>query len=119
MTSLSFPKMFNSTYTLTSTDVDATLTNIRLLLHSCKETLLGDPYFGSNLRKFIYEQNNVLLQDIIIDEIYVCLTTFIPQIYVKRNDIKLTSSRESITAVINCINKLDNTPNMYDIRLTD
>lgn len=119
MTSLSFPKMFDFSRTKLHKDTEATLCNTRLLLHSCKETLIGDPYFGSNLMKYIYEQNNVLLQDIIIDDIYLCITTFIPQLYLTRKDIELVSDGTAITAVIHCINKIDNTPNMYDIRLTE
>ncbi len=119
MLSIAFPDIFSSTRTNVIEGSTATLSNIRLLLMSCKDTLLGDPYFGSNLYKFMYEQNNVILKDLIIDDIYVCITNFIPQVYVRRKDIILNSDGTVITAVINCINKLDNTPNMYDIRLTE
>ena len=119
MKSFSFQNMFSSARTNIVEDNEATLSNTRLLLLSFKKTLLGDPYFGSNLKKFIYEQNNIVLQDLIIDDIYLCITTFIPQLYINRKDIKLISDGSTIRATINCINKIDNIPNMYEISLTE
>jgi phage baseplate assembly protein W len=116
--SIEFPKMFNSASTRLVDTKSATLQNIRLLLESCKGELLGDPYFGSRIRRYIYEQNNIILRDIIIDDILVCLQTFIPQISVSRKDIVLKSVRNDIYATISCINKIDNETNLFEIRLT-
>jgi phage baseplate assembly protein W len=118
MYAIEFPRMFDSASTKLVKDSDATLQNIRLLLETCKGELLGDPYFGSKFKRYIYEQNNIILRDIIIDDILVCLQTFIPQIAVTRKDIVLTSVRSDIYATINCINKIDNEPNSFEIRLT-
>lgn len=118
MISIAFPNMFNSASTRLVEGSDATLQNIRLLIESCRGSLLGDPYFGSKIKAYIYEQNNIILRDIIIDDILVVLQTFIPQIHVKRDDITLVSDRASIFAVINCINKLDNQVNTFNIKLT-
>lgn len=109
--------MFTQTGTKLSVDSDATLSNIKLLLLSCKNSLIGDPYFGTSLRRFVFEPNNILLHDLIIDEIYLSIVTFIPQVHLKRSDIKLESKGTSIYATINCINKLDNMPNMYELEL--
>lgn len=117
MISIDFPNMFNSADTRLVQGSPATLQNIKLLLESCRGSLLGDPYFGTNLKRYVYEQNNVLLRDIIIDHILVALQTFIPQVHVKRNDIKLISDNVTIIATINCINKLDNTVNTFEIKL--
>ena len=119
ISSIGFPEMFSETYTNVITDRVATQSNIELLLESCKMSLLGDPYFGTSLRKFIFEPNNIVLRDLIIDEIYVSLVTFIPQIHVTRKDIVLTQQGTSIHASINCINKLDNEPNMYQIKILE
>ena len=67
MYSIAFPNMFSTAKTNLVRDVDATMSNMRLLLASWKNSLIGDPYFGTNLKKFIYEQNNIVLRDLIID----------------------------------------------------
>ena len=116
--SFSFPNMFNPTSSNIISDSEATLSNTKLLVGTWKGSLFGDPYFGTNLKKFLYEQNNIVLQDLIIDDIYLSLITFMPQLYVERKDIKIFSEGVDIYATINCINKIDNTPNMYQIKLT-
>lgn len=118
MYSIEFPNIFNSSSTRLVKDSSATLQNIKLLLESCKGELFGDPYFGSRIKRYIYEQNNVILRDIIVDDLLVCLQTFIPQLAVTRKDITLKSTGTDIYAVINCINKIDNEPNLFEIRLT-
>ena len=115
--SIAFPVMFSHAKTNVVTNSDATLSNINLLLQSCKNSLIGDPYFGASLRRFIHQPNNVVLYDLIVDEVYVAIKTFIPQLHITRKDIKLHSSGTSLYATINCINKLDNQPSMYDIQL--
>lgn len=110
--------MFDSAQTNIVKDSTATIQNIRLILESNRGSLIGDPYFGSKIKKYIYEQNNIILRDIIIDDILVLLQTFIPQIHVTRKDITLVSNRQDIYATINCINKIDNEANMFQIKLT-
>lgn len=118
MYSIAFPDMFDSARTNLVTDSKATLQNIRLLLESVKGSLFGDPYFGTRLKSYIYEQNNVVLRDIIIDDILVALQTFIPQVIVKRKNIELVMDKNDIYATINCINKIDNEINLFQIKLT-
>lgn len=119
MISIAFPEMFSNNVTNLFYDRDASLSNLKLLLGSDKFSLLGDPYFGTNLKQFVYEQNNTVFRDLLIDEIYVAIKTFMPQIYVTRKDITVTSDHTGVFANINCINKLDNTTNLYIIKLTD
>lgn len=118
MYSIDFPNMFESSRTRLVKDSKATLQNIGLLLDSVKGSLFGDPYFGTRLKSFIYEQNNIVLRDLIIDDILVALQTFIPQISVKRSNIELVLHRTDIYANINCINKIDNEVNLFQIKLT-
>lgn len=118
MYSIAFPEMFSSSKTHLVKDREATASNIKLLLASWKKSLIGDPYFGTNLKKFIYEQNNVVLRDLIIDDIYVSLQLFMPQVYLRRKDITITHKNTELYASINCINKLDNEVNLYQIKLT-
>ena len=117
MYSIAFPDMFSSARTNLYEDHTATLSNTKLLLGSFKKSLFGDPYFGSKIKDFVYEQNNIVLQDLIIDDIYVAIKQFMPQVAIQRKDISIKSKNNSLYATINCINKLDNQPNMFQIEL--
>lgn len=119
MLSLAFPNMFSNNTTLLVSDNEATLSNLRLLLGSDKFSLLGDPYFGTNLKQYIYEQSNTVFKDLLIDEIYVAIQTFMPQVYITRKDINIVSDQTKVYVEINCINKLTNVNNLYTIKLTD
>lgn len=119
MYSIGFPKMFNSTNTIVYKDHDATASNLKLLLLSEKYSLFGDPYFGTSIKKLTFEQNNRVLRDLIIDDIYTAIITFMPQIKVDRRDITVTSDNASVYVNIKVINLLDYTTNLYNINLTD
>lgn len=119
MYSIAFPNMLSSAQTNLLEDREATMSNLRLMLASWKTSLFGDPYFGTNIKRFIYEQNNIILRDIIIDDIFVSIQEFIPQIFVRREDIVLTLKNDAIYCTLNCINKLNNETNLYTISLTE
>lgn len=118
MYSLSFPKMFSNSRTLLYKDHEATASNLKLLLASDRTSLFGDPYYGTALKRVIYERNSAVLQDLIIDEIYTSILIFMPQIKLSRNDITVTSDGTDVYAKINCINLIDYTTDMYTINLT-
>ena len=119
MYSIAFPNMLSSAKTNLLEDHEATMSNLRLMLASWKTSLFGDPYFGTNIKRFIHEQNNIILKDIIIDDIYVSIQDFMPQVYVKRSDIQLTLKNSGVYCTINCINKLSNQNNLYEVNLTE
>lgn len=119
MYSIKFPDMLNSAGTNLIKDRDATLSNLKLMLGSWKTSLFGDPYFGTNVKKYIYEQNSTVLQDLIIDDIHLSIHEFMPQVYVTRKDIKVRSDNDNVYVDINCINTLDNQPYLYTINLTE
>ena len=129
MRSIAFPEMFNHTTTNLVSDYDATLQNIKLLLWSEKGELFGDPYYGTGLKRYLFDQNDVVLQDILLDDIYSALVLFIPQIEIDRKDIKLIrgsydknfrnleNSKGTLTLVIRAMNKADYTTDLYNIVL--
>ena len=88
-------------------------------LASDKYSLLGDPYYGTNLKRLMFEQNNQILRDLIIDDIYTAIITFLPQLKIQRKDISVTSNRAAVYASIRAINLLDYTMDLYNINLTD
>lgn len=119
MQSIKFPKMLASTTTNLVSDHEATSQNLVLLLRSDRQSLLGDPYYGTVLKRLLFEQNNIILKDIVIDEIYSSIITFMPQISLTRNDIQLKIEKDVIYVTISCINLIDKKPNLYTIKLTE
>ena len=119
MYSIAYPNMFTNSRTLLAKDHEATMNNLKLLLRSDKNALFGDPYFGADLTKTIYMQNNVILKDLVIDSIYTAILTFMPQIKVSRSDITVYSKNYKLYATIKATNMIDYTTDVYDILLTD
>ena len=89
MKSLAFPNILDRSSVNTVTDLEATKSNLKLLLLSDFGTLIGDPNYGTGLKKLYFEQNNVTLKDIVIDTVYTSVAHFMPQIKVKRKDITI------------------------------
>lgn len=110
--------MLNSVSSKLLQDKHAVRSNVLLLLQSERKTLFGDPYFGSRLKRMLFEQSNSVIVDLVIDELYTTLTTFIPQIFLTRKDITLTSDGTDIYATVKYTYMLDNTVDLYTINLT-
>lgn len=119
MYSISFPVMFTSGNTILKKDKEAIRSNMLLLLSSECDTLFGDPYFGCMLKKYIYEQENSIVVDLLIDELYTAITTFMPQVVLSRKDIKILASGTSLYAQINYYYVADNTSDLFTILLTN
>ena len=97
----------------------ATEQNLRLNLLSMRGELLGDPYFGMILKQYLFEQNSYILRDILIDMVYTQIAIFIPQLKVERRDITIFQDRRRghLLCQIHGINKIDYTPNTYELIL--
>ena len=119
MYSFSFPNMLSSVRSNLIEDHDAIKSNLVLLLKSNKTSLLGDPYFGTELKRYIFEQNHSIIKDLIIDEIYEDILTFMPQVYLNRNDISVTTDGVDLYANIKCTYYLDQKSDLYTINLTN
>ena len=119
MNAVNFPEMLASNKTVIIKDLDATRQNLELLLTSYKQTMLGDPYFGTNLRKLFFESNNAILRDLVIDDIYTAINNFMPQIRVIRKNITVTSDRNSVYVNIRAQNLLDFSFDEYNIKLLE
>ena len=119
MKSISFPKMFNLNSTNLEKDLAATKQNTLLLLRSEKGDLFGDPYFGIRLKKYLFEQNNYILKDVIIDEIYTQLALFMPQLIVKRSDLKIEQSRAKLYCRFKAMNQANFKTDKYSLVLYD
>ena len=107
ITSISFPNMFSTGSTKVKYDRDATKQNLLLLLMTTKQSLLGDPNFGTNIKKLIFEQNSNILRDIVIDEIHSNIQIFLPQIKVQREDIELVAQGNTLYVNVKARNMID------------
>lgn len=117
MNAVNFPNMIKNNKTVIIKDKAATEQNLKLLLNSVKNTLLGDPYFGVNLQRFIYERNNAVLKDLLIDEVYTAVSLFIPQLRMQRKDIDIEANGKLVLLYITAQNVLDFKFDEYTINL--
>lgn len=117
MNAISFPNMLSANRTQIVFDKDATQQNLKCLLLSTKKEMFGDPYFGVNLKKLIFEKNNVILRDIVVDDIYTNIGIFMPQIRVERKNITVESNGSLVTVYIKAQNLLDYSFDEYSINL--
>ena len=118
MKSIAFPKMLGNTYTYILSDYDATLNNLKLLIASDRYALLGDPYYGTNIKRMLQDQNSPVLKDLVIDDIFDAIVSFMPQIKVSRNDIKVVQKSNNVYIQIKATNMVDFVTNLYEINLT-
>ena len=119
MNAIGFPNMLYHNKSVIIKDLDATKQNLTYLLQSYKKTMLGDPYFGTNLRKLVYESNNAILRDLVIDDIYTAINNFMPQIRVTRRNITVTSDGNKVMVNIMAQNMLDFSFAEYNVKLLD
>lgn len=119
MNAVKFPDMISLNQTNIIKDKDATEQNLISLLHSYKGTMFGDPYFGVSLRRLLYESNNDILRDLVIDDIFTAIGKFMPQIRVLRDDIEVNASQNTLVVTIRAQNLLDFNFDTYNIRLLD
>ena len=117
MKSIEFPRMLNSNSTRIVKDSDATKQNAVLLLKCEKGELFGDPFFGIRLKKYLFNQNNAILKDIIIDEIYTQLALFLPQVRVARSDIQIIFERGKLYSKFRGINQANLKLDSYSLVL--
>ena len=119
MKSLSFPNMIEHNYVQTVSDREATLQNMILLLSSEKGEFKFDPFFGIRLKRYMFEQNNLVLRDILVDEIYEQLSIFMPQLIIRREDIHIEPDKEKLYLTVKARNQKDFKLNSYNLVLFD
>lgn len=117
MYSIKFPNMLLGQKTVLVKDHEATYQNLRCLLLSDKMSMLGDPYYGTNLKRLLYSQSKIL-KDILLDDIFTAIATFMPQIKMSRNDMDIFVENQNVYVRFLCTNVVDHVNNLYQICLT-
>ena len=117
--SIAFPDMLSSTRMNVISEDDATASNLRLLLLSPRKSLFGDPYYGNELKDVIFSQSGQIIKDLIVDEIYIAIAVFMPQLSVSRDDISIETDGVELYTTFKATNLLNYTTNLYNIKLTN
>lgn len=117
MNAVKFPDMISLNRTNLVVDKKATEQNLICLFKSQKKTMFGDPYFGTNLQRLFYENNNDILRDLVVDDLYTAIENFMPQIKVLRKDITVKSVGNELRVDIKAQNVLDFSFTNYSIQL--
>lgn len=119
MYSFAFPTMLTNTRSALLSDLEAVRSNLKLTLQSERLSLFGDPFFGTQLKRLIFEQSHSIVVDLVVDEIYTTIITFIPQVYLSREDIELTTNGVDLFVTIRYVYLPNNTSDLYKINLTN
>lgn len=69
----------------------------------------------------MFDQNDYVLRDVIIDMAYQQIALFLPQLKVDRNDIDIVQDKEKgkLYLTFSAINQIDYQPNTYSLVMYD
>lgn len=107
--SIRHPNIFSSKNGKTVVSINNNSINncLRLLFTTSKGELLGDPQFGSNLMKLVYEPNDIILQDMVTQDIIETISKYETRITVDTSMI--TFNIDINTVYINVQYYINNT----------
>lgn len=118
MFSIAFPNIFNGSKVNLYKDYDAIKSNLTALLASDRGALFGDPHYGTRLKTLLWEQTyDPIIRDLIQDDIFEAIYSYMPQITVYRNDISINVINNVVTASIKVRSDSGIDSNLYEIQL--
>ena len=118
MFSIAFPNIFNGSKVNLYQDYDAIKSNLTALLASDKGALFGDPFYGTKLKTLLWEQAyDPIIRDLIQDDIFEAIYSYMPQITVYRNDIQISVVDNVVQASIKVRSDSGIGSNLYEISL--
>lgn len=118
MFSIAFPNIFNGSKVNLYKDYDAIKSNLTALLSSDKGALFGDPFYGTRLKTLLWSQAyDPMVRDLIKDDIFEAIYSYMPQITVYRNDISVSIQNNVVTASIRVMSDSGVESNLFDIDL--
>ena len=116
--SIGFPKIFNGSRVNLSKGRNAIKANLTALLASDKGALFGDPYYGTRLKSLLWEQAyDPIVRDLIKEDVFEAIYSYMPQITVKRDSIKIDVIDNIVMASIEVTDDLGIESNLYEISL--
>lgn len=118
MYSIAFPNIFNGSKVFLYKDYDAIKSNLTALLSSDRGALFGDPFYGTKLKTLLWNQAyDPIIRDLIQDDIFGAIFSYMPQITVHREDISINIVDNVVTASIKVTSNSGIESNLYEITL--
>ena len=96
MNTFSFGKMFNSqTGKLLISDGEQSINDcLSMLISTCRGELLGDPNFGTDIKKYLMNYKGEPLFQLVKDDIIIAIKNYEKRVVVELSDIKLSQVRD-------------------------
>lgn len=117
--SLSFPNIFNKSTVNLESGYDSIRQNIVLLLASNKGGLYGDPWFGTDVKRILWDPNHRdIMKNLVQDQIYESIYSYMPNnIDIKKDDIeiRMLDNYANVKINLSAYSNVDN--DMLDIDL--
>ena len=117
MKSFSWPDIFKGGRVEIISDKDAIKSNLKLLLGAEKTGLFGDPGFGTLLKRYLYEQNTTVMQDLVREEIFDSIRRYAPQVRVDRSGIIIEKDKTTVYININYTYINETISDMFSIQI--
>lgn len=99
---INFPNtvnLFNGNFTVSEMS-NSINQQLGLLLLSSKGELMGDPDFGTNIHRYIFNHNNLITDEIVRNEILSAVKKYLPRIYMDEEDISIEPSANKVTVIL-------------------
>lgn len=101
MYSIAFPNIFNGSKVNLNKDYDAIKINLKSLLMSNRGGLYGDPHYGLNMKQILWSQAcKPVVIELLKDEIFNAIYSYMPQVKITRDDIKVMVEGNLVQASI-------------------
>lgn len=101
MYSIAFPDIFNGSNVNLYKDYDAVKSNLKNLLSSNRGGLFGDPHYGTAIKPILFDQaHSAILKELVKDEIYEAVLSYMPQAKIKRDYIEVTVQETFVSVSI-------------------
>ena len=118
MYSIGFPDIFNGSTVNLDKDYYAIKTNLKALLMSNRGGLFGDPNYGLNMKQILWDQAcNPVVVELLKDEIFNAIYSYMPQITVTRDDIDVTVDGNLVNASISVKADSGVISNLFNIKI--
>ena len=118
MYSIGFPDIFNGSTVNLDKDYYAIKTNLKALLMSSRGGLFGDPNYGLNMKQILWDQAcKPVVVELLKDEIFNAIYSYMPQITVTRDDIDVTVDGNLVNASISVKADSGVISNLFNIKI--
>lgn len=100
---ISFPNIFNKSTVNLEKGYEAIKQDLILLLGSNKRGLYGDPWFGTDIKPVLWDQNHpAIMTELARDEIFESIYSYMSEnVGIEREDIEITRVDNYVNVEIN------------------